>query len=170
MQSSDILTTVGAFTMGGLERVYDIEQGLRHPLKSLGEATVNTMESMYDFEKAAYNVLYDLGYSGTSSQLYRTFYDIGSGQSALGHDIVNIASQSDLLSSDPYTVGRAWGSLTVDLEIIAMLSHVRVKPHGGIQSAHHKFAIIGKQRHLEATIYLKTVDMSHINLYLPVPQ
>ena len=54
---------------------------------------------------------------GTSSQWYRTFHDIGSGQSTLGHDIVNIASQSDLLSADPYTAGHAWGSLTVDVEV-----------------------------------------------------
>jgi hypothetical protein len=166
VQSSDILTTVGAFTIGALERVYDIEQKLRHPLKSLGEATVNTMESMYDFEKAAYNILYDLGYSGTSSQLYTSLHDIGSGRSTLGRDIVNIASQSDLLSADPYTAGHAWGSLTVDAEIVAILSHARVKIK--THPAHHMFPVIGKYRHLQITPYLKSVKYSHINLRLPL--
>ena len=122
VRSSDALTSVGAFVIGALERVYEIEQAARHPGKALGEWTVNTLEDIYDFEVAAYDLLYDLGYNSTSSQWYRTFHDIGSGQSTLGHDIVNIASQSDLLSADPYTAGHAWGSLTVDVEVAVVTS------------------------------------------------
>ena len=168
VRSSDALTSVGAFVIGALERVYNIEQAARHPRKALGEWTVNTLEDIYDFEVAAYDLLYDLGFNGTSSQLYRTFYDIGSGQSTLGHDIVNIASQSDLLSADPSTAGNAWGSLTVDAEIMAVASHVRVKIHKNIHPANHPFPIIGKRRHLQATVYIKSVDNSHVNLRLPL--
>ena len=120
VQSSDVLTSIGEFVIGALERVYEIEQAARHPRKTLGEWTVNTLEDIYDFEVAAYDMLYDLGYNGSSSQWYQTFYDIGSGQSTLWSDIMNIVLQSDLLSADPATAGNAWGNLTVDVEVAVL--------------------------------------------------
>ncbi len=169
MQSSSIGTSIGAFTIGLLERVYDLEQKLKHPAKNLGEWTVNTLEEIYDLEVEAYNMLYDLGYHGTSSQFYRTWSDIGSGQSTFGRDVGNIVlEESDLLSADPYTAGNAWGSLTVDAEIIAIASHARVKIHKKIHGPHHKFWLIGKRRHLQVTTYIKTVDNSHVNIRIPL--
>ena len=170
VRSSDPLTSIGAFTIGALERVYDLEQAVIRPnkLRRLGEWTVNTLEAIYDFEAAAYDILYDLGRRGESSVWYQTWYNIGLNPQYFVSDVGEIVAQSDLLSADPYTAGQAWGSLTVDAEVVAMLSQVRVK--GGVHSTPHPFPIIGKCPHLQATVYLKSVDYSGINLRLPLPK
>jgi hypothetical protein len=53
-------------------------------------------------------------------------------------------------------------------EALNAVRSVRVLYHG-THSAHHPFAIIGKQPHLQWTIYRHGVKGSHLNIRIPVP-
>jgi RHS repeat-associated protein len=144
-----------AFSKGVDSYLNDVTQSLL----GIGEGVVDVGVGLYDTVRHPIQTAKGIGYS--IAHPLGTIKDFGRGIS----DKV-----SKLLGDDPRASGRVIGQAAGTATVIAVtykaLKPVRVKfhpPHG----PHHRFPIIGKRSHLQATIYRAGVRGSDINIRLP---
>ena len=134
----------------------------------LGNWTIDTLEGIYDFETEVYNTLYQIGYDPRT--FYDAWYDVGFRSDEILANVKRSVSQSDLLSSDPYTAGYAWGSLTTKVELTLgvakvassapktrwfrknILSVARTRQGGRVITVGGKFKYVGKHRALAGEV------------------
>jgi len=96
---------VGAFGIGFLERVYDTEVALLHPI----DTAKSVWGSMYDMGERFNQTMYDIGANpGMLSDMARDIRDLG-GQIAF--------EELDNATRDPYAWGNSWGKATASAEM-----------------------------------------------------